>query len=799
MVNNFFRAAFRMLLKNRWHALINIVGLTLGMGCAVVIFSIIRFELNFNGGHPAGDRIYRIVTERMRFGETSFTAGITYPLPEALRQDFPDLEYVSIADQNTSFPVITVDAGGTPKLFKEKDFAYVDPEFVKMFHYDWLEGSPENALAGERTVILTESVARRYFNGAPALGQVLMVDSKYQITVTGVVKDPPLNTDLKYKILFSNRLGSDKHAWDTWGSTSSGINCYVQLKPNVSTADFQAKLKGWHTKYFVGDDQQDGENMTYFLQPLNEVHFDTRFSVHGGNVVSINALLALSLVGILLLITACINFVNLNSVLISHRSKEVGVRKVLGVNKPTLVMSFLGETFIVAALALVVSYGLIEFSLIFLHPLLGYALTIDFFTDPVMVIFTGSLLILVTLMAGLAPGLSLAGFQPIRALKARTYEGASSGINLRRSLIGFQLIISQALIICTVIILQQLDYFSSQPLGLDSSSVVEFELPLRKSIDFGILKQRMKAIDGVANVSMSSTGSANVDSWGGDFEAIVNGERVKQGAVVKFADEDYLKTYKLKLVAGRDLVHSDTTAMFVINESAVKALGLNDPADAIGIPMTIWGRKALVSGVVQDFHTSSLHEAINPVVIMSERKNYFLTAVRLSTSDVLHVIPELEKVWKETYPNFVFEYSFLDDAIAQFYKSEQRTSQLISIASVIAILIGTIGLLGLVSFSVMKRTKEVGIRKTLGASAVNIMTLFSKEFVMLVMVSFVVAGPLAYLMMDRWLSNFAYHVEPGVTPFTVSIIISMGIVLATVGFITRRAAIANPVDALKSE
>ncbi len=789
-----------MLFKNRWHSLINIIGLTLGITCAIVIFVIVRFELSFDNYHVNGERIYRIVTERAPYGEIEYTAGITYPLPDALRQDFPDLEYITIDDVNTAEPVLGVAAvDGSMRLFKEKKFAFVDPDYFKIFKYEWIEGSPEVALNEEKTVVLTLSRARKYFGDAPAMGRVLSYNNKYQVTVAGVVNDPPANSSFPYEIIFSTKLGADAHAWTNWGSTSSGINCYVKLKENVSANDFERKLKGWHMKYFVGDEKQNGETMTYFLQPLTDVHADPRFSTHGPETVSKKSLIALSVIGLLLLVTACINFINLNTVLIINRSKEVGVKKVLGGSKVHLVTTFLGETFIITLVSLIISASMIPLFFSLLKTAIGYTLGINFLTDGTLVLFMLCLLVLVTLLAGLYPGLKLASFKPVRALKHRLYEPGSEGVSLRRVLIGVQIITSQALIICTIIIVRQVDYFSNRPLGLNSSSVVEFELPARKSIDFTLLKDRLKTIAGVQNVTMSNTGSAGKDTWGGDYEATIKGELVKGPAQVKFADNDYLKTYQIKLVAGTDLIPSDTAYAFLINESAAKAMGFTSIEDAIGTPLSIWGRKGPVSGVVKDFNTTSLRDAIAPTVITSNRGSYMMAAVRLETNDLPKTMSEIENTWKLTYPSYVFEYDFLDNTIKHFYESEQRTSRLVMIASTMAIFIGAVGLLGLVSFSVARRTKEVGIRKTLGASISSIIALFSKEFMWLVLVSFIFAAPISYILMNQWLSHFAYHVEPGIITYLAAVVMSGMVVIGTVGFLSYRAGIANPVEALKYE
>jgi ABC-type antimicrobial peptide transport system permease subunit len=800
MLKNYVRSTFRSLWKNKGHSLINIVGLSLGISCTIIIFTIVRFELSFDDYHPEKERLYRIVTEYHKYEEKSYNAGITYVLPEALRQDFPDLEYVSITDSNNGDPVITVTGrDGSNKLFKQTQTTFADPDYFKMLHYDWLEGSPADGLSREKTVVLTESVARKFFGNSTALNQVINYNNKYDLTVSGVVKDAPLNTSFPFSMIISNKLGADKHGWDNWTATSSSINCIVQLKKGVNALDFQNKMKGWHLKYFKGTDKEDGEARTYFLQPLSAIHFDDRFSNYN-RIITNQSLIALSLIGLLLFLTACINFVNLNSVLIVNRSKEVGVRKVMGSGKIHLILQFLGETFLITMISMGVSVAMVELAMMNLNPVLGYTLKFTPFADGIIAFFILALPFLVTLIAGLYPAMSLASFQPIKALKNKMVGGESKGVTLRRTLIAFQLIISQALVISTIIIVQQIDFFGRQPLGLNSSAVVEFEIPERKGVDLRAMKERLQNIPGIQDVTMNNTGSTGENSWGGDFDATVNGKRVKEYAAVKFADEDYLKTYQLALLAGRDLARSDTANLFLVNEAFVRALGLKDPADAIGVSVEYWGRsRKLIQGVVKNFHTSSLHSKISPLIIMAGTDFFFTTAIRLQTKNSKEVMDKVEQTWKMTFPKYIFEYTFLDETIRNFYAREKRTSTLITVFAVVAVLIGSIGLLGLVSFMVTKRTKEVGIRKTLGASVGNIMTLFSKEFVILILISFSVAAPAAYYAMGQWLENFAYHIEPGIFTFGAGVVLSLIVVLGTVSFISYKAAVANPVLALKEE
>jgi len=797
MLKIFLVTNFRNLLKNKIHTAINSIGLSLGMSCAIFILVMVSFELRFDNYHYHSDRIYRVVVKYHQNNELSYSSGLPYPVAEAMRQDFPDLDYATIVDCNSGDPVLGVKEGnGLPRLFKEGKVTFVDPDYFKMFSYSWLEGSPD-ALLREKTVVLTESVARKYFGSTPAMNKVISYNGKFDLVVSGVVNDPPLNTNLPFRILISNRLGADKHSWDRWTSSSGAINTYVQIKPGIKSEDLEHKMQGWHMKYFTGV-EEEGRNRTYFLQPLNDVHFDKRFGSFS-NIVSRESLGALSLIGMLLLFSACINFVNLNTVLIVNRSREVGIRKVLGSSKAYLVFQFLGETFLIACMALIISMPLLELALNNADFVLGYNLPFRPSENGIVILLIFTIPIIVTLLAGLYPACAMASFQPIRALKNRIY-GSSGGTTIRRALIGFQLVVSQGLVICTIIILQQIRFFNTQPLGLNTNSVVEFEIPEQRKNDLVSMKSRMEGIAGVEDVTLSNTGAVAGNYWGGDFETTVNGQKIKTAAQVKFIDEDYLKTYQITLVAGANIPASDSAHLFLVNEALVRAMGLKNAEEAIGVPIVYWGsKKGTVTGVIKNFHSGPLREKIMPVIFMTGPEFYNTCAVRLRTQDVKAVMDAIGQEWKTTFPQYVFEYSFLDDTIRNFYEEERRMSRMIMAFSLIVVLIGSIGLLGLVSFMVSKRTKEVGIRKTLGASTGSIMAIFSREFIWLIGVSFAIAGPAAYYSMEGWLENFAYRVQPGAFTFISGAALSFLIVFLTVGVISYRAATANPVDALRNE
>lgn len=796
---NSFLLRLRALWRNRSHAAINIIGLSLGITSAITIFLILNFELSYDNFRAGNDRIYRVVCQFKHNDRSSYSSGTTYPLAPAIRSDFPDAEYVSIVDGETAVLMISKPNGSIEK-FKETKIAFVDSSYFNIIEQTWLAGNKES-FTNPNTIVLTESTARKYFGQEDAINKIINYNSEYDLTVGGVIQDPPLNTDFAFDFYVTTNLGATKRGWESWGwgDLALDVNCILKLHEGVSKAQMEAKMKGWHMKYFTGKEEEDGKNRTYFLQPLSEVHFDGRYYNPGGRTVSTEMLISLGLIGAVLLLTACVNFINLNTVLIIDRSREAGVRKLMGSSRTQLVFQFLAETMMITLISLLISSGLVELLIIELTSILGYRLEFQPFGDFTTMLYLFVILLTVTMLAGLYPAIRLSHFQPVKALKNKIGGESNKGMTLRRSLIVFQLIISQVLIVCTIIVVQQIDYFMSQPLGINSEAIVEFEIPDRKADVIHRLTERMSLIPGVEEFSASNTGSTSVVQWSGDFEATVGDKLIKQGTNVKIADENFIDTYGIKLLYGENLIKSDTATRFLVSEAFTKVLGFDNPADAIGIPVNMWGRKALIMGIIQDFNVSPLKVKIVPTIILCGSDSYFKGAVRLSTSNMKQTLEKVRATWEEVFPKYVYEQHFLDETISHFYDAERKVSYLIALFAGVAIFIGCIGLFGLISFMARRKTKEVGIRKTLGASVGQVVALFSKEFVVLIGISFVISVPITYYFMDEWLSNFEYRIHPNVFTFMLGVAFTFVVVLTTVGMRSYKAATANPVDALKDE
>ncbi|HTF20694.1 MAG TPA: ABC transporter permease, partial [Chryseolinea sp.] len=385
MFRNSILLRLRSLWRNRTHAIINILGLSLGLTSAILIFLILRFELSFDNFRSDSDRIYRVVVSFQNDDDTGYSSALTYPLVPAMRNDFPDVEYASLVDAQDA--VIRVPrSDGTFDKFKETRIAFVDSSYLDIFPQEWIQGD-RRALTHANTIVLTESFAKKYFGDSDPINRVINYNGEFDVTVSGVVKDPPLNTDFHFPMFITNELGATKRGWDNWGASASNVNCVLKLHQGVSRGQLEAKMKGWHMKYFTGDNEKDGKNRTYFLQPLMDMHLDERYWNPGGRVVSEASLITMGLIGAVLLLTACVNFINLNTVLIIDRSKEAGVRKVMGSTRAQLVSQFLSETIMITLIALLLSSGLVELMLMQLSPLLGYRLSYHPFGDVSTLLF----------------------------------------------------------------------------------------------------------------------------------------------------------------------------------------------------------------------------------------------------------------------------------------------------------------------------------------------------------------------------------------------------------------------------
>jgi len=802
MFRNYLKTALRNLERNKAYAFINTLGLAIGIAACFLIFLVVKFESSFDNFHPKKESIYRVGTEFHTQDGVSYSEGVSFPVAKSLRVDFPQIKEVASIFRNGG--QITVEDGSTQqKKLQEDHFYYIEPQFFNMFNFGWLAGDPKSALGNPNNAVLTKATAEKYFgNWKSAIGKTIKYENKDLYTITGILKDIPHNSDFPLSVVVPYSALEHTHvknSLEDWVSTFGGAYTFVVLPSSLPVSKFNTELKAFAKKHKPAEYATDG----YIAQPLSEIHYDDRFGNYNEHTFSHALINALSLIGIFLILIACFNFINLATAQAVNRSKEVGVRKVLGSNRYQLAAQFLSETALIVFVALLLAVIIAAIALPFLNTLLEVQMSMSFFTDPSLIIFVLTAGILVTLLSGIYPAIILSGFNPITALKSRITAKMVGGISLRRALVVLQFAIAQVLIIGMFIVVSQMNYFKNASLGFDKAAIINVPVPgdsiNHTKIDY--LRNRLLANHDIKNVSFSF-GSPSADgNWNSDFRYDHSTKSTNFSANLKWADPDYFKTFNIRFVAGRAYSASDTVREFVVNETLLRKLGIRNPQDAIGKEINFWdgGKVANIVGVIKDFNSYSLREPMAAVVLSTWKDVYQTINIKVKPGSEKAVLPFIEKLWTSTYPDYAYDYKFLDQTIENFYKQENQLSQLYKIFAGIAIFISCLGLYGLVSFMAVQRTKEVGIRKVLGASVRNIVFLLSKEFTILIIIAFAVSAPIAYYVMHKWLQNYTYRISLSASIFILAILSSVLIAWLTVGHRAIRSAMANPVKSLRTE
>jgi predicted permease len=802
MFQNYFKTALRNLLNQKGSSFLNIAGLTLGITCSLVLFLMVKHLSSFDNFHTNADRIYRVVTESDGTNGKFYTAGVPTVLPDAFRQDFPEAEQVTFTSYRAGALIKVPQKNGESKKYNEEaGVVFAEPNFFKIFDRPLLIGNSDKGLDEPGEAIISRALAKKYFGKEEVTGEVLSYDT-VDYRITAVMEDHSANTDFPFTLMLSFSTIEKKREANGWHNIWSDEQCYILLQQDESVDKIQARLPAFADKY-LGKENYDHE--TFKLQPLATVHSDDRFSTYTYRTASVEMLVALAIIAAFLIITACINFINLTTAEAIKRSKEVGIRKTLGSSRAQLVVQFLGETTMVTVLAMLISLGLVQLALSFLNPFLELQLGLNFSSDINLWIFVGGVTIAVSLLSGLYPSMIISGFKPVLALKNRMGNRSSSGFNLRRSLVVLQFVISQFFIMGTIVLVSQMKYFQTQDLGFRKDAVIMIPIPRSLSeTDKGLSKVRTLRdeatnLPGVQAASLSSTppSSGSVNGTGFYFEG--EDESQRRDTQVKQADANYIALYDIKLVAGTNLQDFDTARGFLVNEQLVKISGLARPEDIIGKRMHMWGRNLPVVGVVRDFHTVSLKDPIEPTVLMNNMEGYRTLSLKIEQSRLKDIIADVKVKWEAAYPEEIFEYQFLDEQIREFYEGEQKMSVLLTVFTSMAIFIGCLGLFGLATFMANQRTKEIGVRKALGASVESIIILFSKEYVKLIFIGFLLASPLVWFLMNKWLAGFAYKITIGPAVFIAGLGATLAIAMATVGYKSFKAAIVNPIKSLRYE
>ncbi|MDB5211594.1 MAG: FtsX-like permease family protein, partial [Sediminibacterium sp.] len=780
MIRNYLKIGWRNLTRNKSYAFINIFGLSLGIACSIVIFMLISYHLSFDTFHKNKDHIYRLVTE-WHDDEVGHSQAVPSPLGKAFRNEFTFAEKTArVIDYNNTLIALPLEK--EIKKFKEESgVVYTEPEFFDMFDFPLVKGDKKTFLNNPNSAAITEKLAKKYFGNEEAMGKTIRVNNHTNFLITGVLKDIPSNTDRKQEIYLSYDNLKAQSTWiandSSWGGVYSGSQCYVLLKPSVTPSQVDAGLHQLIMKNYTGRDQKV---WMFKLQPISDIHFNTDFDGYADR----KYLWAFFFIGLFLIITACVNFINLATAQALNRSKEIGIRKVLGSLPSQLFWQFIAETALITVFAIILAIGFAAVSLPFINELFKTEIRLHLFSNLPLVLFLFVVGILVTFLSGSYPGLILARFQPVLALKSKLSQKHIGGFSLRRVLVVTQFAISQMLIIGTIVIASQMHYSKTSDLGFNKDAVIMLPVPIQDKTKMITLKTRLAGVGGVEKLTLCMGAPA----WGSNNNTSVRFDTRPAdehwNINLKYADEDYLKTFNIQLLAGRNIYPADTIREFVVNETFIKKLNLKSPQDVIGKNLSIDGssKTAPIVGVVKDFYNYSFHSNIAAICIMPSTNNYRNCAVKINMQNLKPALASFEKISNETYPDYLYSYQFLDERIAQFYELDTIMLKLIQVFAGIAILIGSLGLYGLVSFMAVRKTKEIGVRKVLGASVQNILWLFGKEFARLLLIAFGIAAPVAWWAMSKYLQDFKNRINIDAGVFLLASACTFLIAGLTVGY-----------------
>ena len=819
MLKNYFKTAWRNLGKNKVFSFINIAGLAIGMAACLLILQFVNFELSYDQFNKNVSDIYRVYNDRYQNGKLIQHGTITYSaIGKAMQSDYPE-----VINHTRVFPwgnnIITCDN----KKFGDQNVTAVENSFLSMFSYRLIAGDYGTALKDPYSVILTQTAAHKYFavpdnNINSILGKAIIIGrDSLPYKITGVSMDVPENSHLQFDILVSYvsmLSGKDPYKQADYDFTDSDFWHYIQLRHGTDYKALQAKLAAFSQKYFQGN-KISGSVEKFYLQPLARAHLYSDFEYEIGKTGSATVVLGLLIIALFIIVIAWVNYINLSTARSSERAREVGVRKVTGATRAQLIRQFLTESLLINMIALILAAlsviilqpafnALIQhklsFSFLFQKSLGGYSITIGLLGLMAAGIF----------ISGFYPAFVLSSFKPILVLKGK-FSASKKGIVLRKGLVIGQFAITVALIIGSFIVYKQIKYMNEQELGMNIDQMIVVNPPLLSNFDSAFMarensfKQEVRQIASVKGVTTSNTVAGN--EMARDFDIRRTDDNSGNHFTLRRmgADYDFINVYAIKLLAGRNFSRVDYNPDYnklhniLLNASAVKLLGFKSNEDAVEKSIMRGDKKWDVVGVINDYHQKSLRYPLEPLLLMPFYGTYNPISIKLNTANITATVAAIKAKYAEFFPGNLFDYYFLDEKFNQQYKNDQLFGKAFSIFAGFAVFIACLGLLGLSLFATAQRTKEIGVRKVLGASVSNIVLLLSKDFIQLVIIAFVIASPVAWFVMHRWLQDFAYRINIEWWVFAIAGILAIVIALATISFQAIKAAIANPVKSLRTE
>ncbi len=794
MFKNQLKIAWRNLLKRKVFATINILGLAIGFGSAILIYLFLSYHLSFDDFHPNQDRIYRMATEE-HMDDVTYSASVPPAFAKVFRDDYAYAEKVAKI-VNREGLIIDVEQNGELHKYR-KDVMFAEEDFFKIFNFPLSNGSNNISLSAPNTAVITQSEALELYGSTEVIGKTFVLENNETIEITGVLKDVQNTSFLNHGIFiaFENLEEYSSFAYgENWGGITTNLQCFALLKPNQDINGIETALLELPKEH-----RPNSRNThVYKLQPLSKIHLNYEY---GG--LNPTFLIVFGIIGLFLIVIACINFINISTAQAFYRSKEIGIRKVLGSFKKQLFWQFLSETFLISLFAILLG---IVIALLFLpafNALFEIQLTMESLISLRFIGFLFMLLVLVSFLSGSYPGILLSRIVPILALKGTLNHNDTGGATTRKVLVVAQFVISISLIVATMVISRQIEYATKTDLGFEKESIVMLEVPeTMDSGGFYELKERLKQVVGVQQVSgcLTSPGAGNT-FWDTTVKYNNRPEREDFSISIKVGDEDYLDAFNIPLVAGRNFFKNDSITEMLVNEKFAEKVGASSAEELLGKTLAVNGERieAAIVGVVKDFHDGSFTDEIKPVFIAPTVRWYNELGIKINHLNTKTTLMQLEKEWSQTFSNHIFDYRFLDERVAAQYETEQRYLSLSKVFSGLAIFIGCMGLYGLILFFVGQRKKEVGIRKVLGSNIADILALFSIDFLKLILIAGAISVPLAWYFMDYWLQGYTYRTQIHWWYFAIAILTVLTLTLITISYQTIKVALKSPVKSLRTE
>jgi ABC-type antimicrobial peptide transport system permease subunit len=792
--------AWRNIFRNKTSSIINVAGLAIGLTCALIITIFVRYELSFDRYHAKSENIYKVVQDTKMGDEVHHWNTTAHPLAAAIRSDFPEIPFVTQANGPVSGIFTVENDQGQIARFEEPYVLFVDTWYTMVFDFNWIQGNPEAALQNPNAIVLTQSVAKKFFTANEIrnslMGKQIIFNNQDALTITGLIEDAPPNNSLHYTVLMPYeyfKINSPYKA-NNWSGNYQGTT-FIVMDEKGSPDAFEQLLTTWKKKYLK---PEDDNRISYKLLPLTESHTNATYGYAPQSyTMRLKFIYAAAGIGLFVLAIAAINFVNLATAQAAGRSREVGVRKVLGSSRLGLIRQFLHENIVIVLISTVLSLVITQVLLDQINNMLSL-IRLSLSIDVNSVLIGVGVGVIVIMLSCVYPAVVLSSYRPVEALKNNALKGCGN-MSLQRMLVVFQFAIVQVFVIGTFVVATQMHFLQTEDMGFNKRvPILMTNLnELEKSETF---RQRLLLNPSITDVSFSSSSPISEFNhhYGTSFRLQGQREEDAKGAEEKGADLNYISFFELDLIAGRNFSSvPQTFNEFVVNEKLVRELGMT-AEEAVGKRLVINEGEATIVGVVKDFHNNGLQDELTPCVLLNS--SYWLERANIKIdpqADLSQTVAFIEKTWKEIFPDGIFKGTFLDDAIARYYTLETLIFKAFMIFSVLTIFIGCLGLYGLLCYITLRRTKEVGIRKALGASVSQIVTMFGREFVIMVGISFLIAAPCCYYWMNAWLSGFAYHIGLSWWMFVCGVFLTWMITIFTISYQTVRAASANPVEALR--